>query len=251
MFQFADGNLTLAQMRTTFLARQTTPANDIVHGSSSNDVLAGGLGDDVLTGYGGNDIYNFTRGDGKDVIDGKSAFYDFDVLRLQGYNNAEAVFSRAAFPDQTLVISFTTSSDKITVVNTLGESWSDTLDSIVFDNGALTIAQVKALLSATPAYTTIVGNSSDNTFTSTTADEVMQGNGGSDTYIYSRGGGHDVLNDDSYDTSIDKLVFSNIASTQVRIGRLNNDAVLTISESAPGAGDGGCACSVSSGVFRW
>jgi Ca2+-binding RTX toxin-like protein len=238
-FQFADGNLTLAQVRTSVLARQATSANDIIHGSSSNDVLAGGLGDDALTGYGGNDTYNFTRGDGKDVIDGKSAYYDFDVLRLQGYNSSEAIFSRAAFPDQSLVITFTTSSDRITVLNTLNDSWSDTLDSIVFDNGALTIPQVKALLTTTPLFTTIVGNSSANTFTSTTADEVMQGNGGSDTYIYSRGGGHDILNDESYDTSIDKLVFSNIASTQVRIGRLNNDAVLTIPESAPGAGDGG------------
>ncbi len=42
--------------------------NDLLNGGSGNDILTGGLGNDVLSGGAGNDTYNFTLGDGSDII---------------------------------------------------------------------------------------------------------------------------------------------------------------------------------------
>ena len=48
---------------------------DFLDGSNGADTLVGGKGNDVLTGGGGLDVFEFTRGDGRDVIT------DFDQLR--------------------------------------------------------------------------------------------------------------------------------------------------------------------------
>jgi Ca2+-binding RTX toxin-like protein len=71
-------------------------------------------------------------------------------------------------------------------------------------------------------------------------NDSLDGGGNADTYVYNAGDGNDAITDAaSYDSSVDKLVFSNINSSSASVVRDGNDAALIIAESSPGAGDGG------------
>lgn len=237
-FNIGGTPMSLSDLRQLYLSEQTTAGNDRIYGSDSADTLTGGTGDDVLQGRDGSDIYVFKRGDGKDVIDDNGAG-DTDKLTIQGYNFSDALFYKPAAPDQTLLIKFVNSTDQITIVNTLNGNAADQIETFEFDDGPQSLASVKLQI-LPAAYVTITGTTAANAIVSTTSDELMTGLAGADTYTYARGGGNDVIADgDNSGTGIDRLVLSGISSTEVRIGRQDDDAILYIAESAPGAGDGG------------
>ncbi|MDR6671029.1 calcium-binding protein, partial [Rhizobium sp. 1399] len=61
---------------------------------------------------------------------------------------------------------------------------------------------------------------------------------GDDTYVYARGDGNDTITEDAWNGS-DRLVFTDINPADISMVRNGNDVTLVITESAPGAGDGG------------
>ena len=69
----------------------------------------------------------------------------------------------------------------------------------------------------------------------------LAGSGGDDTYIYSRGDGNDVIDEaGTWLGSSDRLVLRNVAPAAVTVRAVGElVALLTIAESAPGAGDNG------------
>ena len=56
--------------------------NNIITGGSGRQTLDGGAGDDVLKGGSGSDVFNFSKGNGSDLI---LDFGDSDQVRLEGY----------------------------------------------------------------------------------------------------------------------------------------------------------------------
>ena len=55
--------------------------NDIIYGGAGNDSLWGNAGNDTLYGDAGADVFNYTSGEGKDVISG---FDNSDMLKITG-----------------------------------------------------------------------------------------------------------------------------------------------------------------------
>ncbi|MDR3488260.1 MAG: calcium-binding protein, partial [Bradyrhizobium sp.] len=64
-------------------------------------------------------------------------------------------------------------------------------------------------------------------------DDSLSGGGGSDTYLYAAGDGNDTITDAaSYDSTVDKLVLSDINPSSVSMIRNGNDVTLKISSGA-------------------
>ncbi|MCP4308618.1 MAG: hypothetical protein GY788_27840, partial [bacterium] len=69
--------------------------------------------------------------------------------------------------------------------------------------------------------------------------DTINGAGSSDTYLYSRGDGNDTITETHNNGSADRLVFADINPADVSFAHSGDDLVITISETTPGAGDGG------------
>lgn len=85
--------------------------NDLLKGEAGNDTLEGGLGNDTLIGGSGADIFEFERGDGRDII---SDFQNgTDRIDLDDFSRAQlnSVISSAQQQgaDVVLTLSSTTS----------------------------------------------------------------------------------------------------------------------------------------------
>ncbi|WP_244628269.1 tandem-95 repeat protein [Stappia taiwanensis] len=239
-YQFDDGTLNAEQIVALINQDQATDGNDRITGFGEfADTLSGGLGNDYLTGGDGSDTYVFRRGDGQDTID-DNGNRDTDVLRIEGYTAQEMQVSRHAPGSNTLEIRFTGTDDRLLVLDTLNGSTTDQIEKVVFDDGTeLSIAEVKALLPA-ETYTDISGSGDPDVLESTSANETLSGGNGSDTYIYDRGDGTDIISDTGTSGgSADILVLRGIGVDEVSASKWGNHLVLTIAETAPGAGDGG------------
>ncbi|WP_170138706.1 calcium-binding protein [Edaphovirga cremea] len=96
--------------------------DDKLYGEAGNDVLIGGQGNDYLEGGAGSDTYLFNAGDGQDTIyNNDTGLAKTDTLQFgEGFSPEEVILSRYITTgmlsgQDSLVIAFANSSDKITV----------------------------------------------------------------------------------------------------------------------------------------
>jgi Ca2+-binding RTX toxin-like protein len=96
--------------------------DDNLYGEAGNDVLVGGQGNDYLEGGAGSDTYLFNAGDGQDTIyNNDSGLAKSDTLQFgEGLRPDEVILSRYVTTgmlsgQDSLVIAFANSSDKVTV----------------------------------------------------------------------------------------------------------------------------------------
>ncbi|MCT4501806.1 hypothetical protein N0U25_28835, partial [Pseudomonas sivasensis] len=71
---------------------------------------------------------------------------------------------------------------------------------------------------------------------------ILYGSAGDDTYIYSRGDGHDTITGEPWAgnfSTYDTLKLQSVAPAEVGLVRNGNDVTLIIPQSSPGAGDAG------------
>ena len=84
----------------------------------------------------------------------------------------------------------------------------------------------------------MTGFSSDDSFTGGLGNDTLTGGSGNDNYFYTRGDGEDIIIE-NFNQGTDTLTFTGVDSSDVTITRDGNNLTLVISESSPGAGDGG------------
>jgi Ca2+-binding RTX toxin-like protein len=132
--------------------------NDTLTGNGGDDLLVGGTGNDTLTGGTGNDIYQFNRGDGKDIIDnrGQSAADD-RVLLGEGIGYDQLWLEQAA---KDLKISILGSDDTIQVKDWFASS-ANRLDLATADGYSLTDTAVNQLVQAMAGFGAVPYGSSD------------------------------------------------------------------------------------------
>ena len=203
---FDDGTIwTMADVRGLLLSSVSTSGNDTIQGYNiSDDVLTGGLGNDFLYGRDGSDTYIFNRDDGVDVMEDNGR-YDTDKLVINGYTPDEVVVARSG-SSNTAILTFSGTTDQITIVNTLDEGWQDTIEEIVFDDGTIwTMTDVKALaMVGTDGDDTIIGFNTDNVIIGNAGGDQLTGSNGSDTFVFTAGqAGHDTITDFSAGASSD------------------------------------------------
>src|SRR5262249_46259150 len=101
--------------------------------------------------------------------------------------------------------------------------------TVNFSDGiSWTMTQIKQMLldeASAANGGTVYGYASNDVIVAGPGDKNLYGEGGYDTYVYSSGGGNDVI-DDGYGL-VSKLVFSDIASTDVTLAQQSTNLVIT------------------------
>lgn len=203
---------------------------DDLIGSGSADILWGGKDNDLMSGGAGGDIYIFERGDGQDVIDDRGAFSfgpvkaGLDFLRFRGDISANDLKLTRDGNSSDLLITLldkngNPTTDTIKMVGQLGGislglglfsevlGGSDGLDYVsptlierfIFDDGtSLEFTEIveRVLRNAkTDGDDIIYGLLNANTLDGGKGKDALTGLQGSDTYIFGRGYGEDVIYD--------------------------------------------------------
>ncbi|MEM7701534.1 MAG: calcium-binding protein [Pseudomonadota bacterium] len=245
--EFDDGTVwTQATLRTLHFDSAGTDGDDTIFGFSTSDTLEGGLGNDSLSGGDGSDTYVYNRGDGEDSISEGINGSVSDNLLLADILPGEVTFERSG-TNVTIVIAESApgagDGGRVTLLDNLDERYGNGVDKVTFGDGTVfTQGDIRRELTAsasTDGDDTITGTGASETLFGGLGDDYIYGAGGNDTYLYKRGDGNDTIEERNNVSAGDQLVFEDIDPASVSLTRSGNDAVLTIAESAPGAGDGG------------
>ena len=210
--------------------------NDVYVGSGATDVLWGGKGNDVLHGGAGGDIYVFEAGDGQDVI-GENGNFSFGPIKAGIDSCASAAASPSAnvrlvrdgasrycrfIRSTTRAISPATvsmwkassvargsiSKPSALSIPALGSPTSRRARSSASSStrGARGISKTSSRRCWRTRVRTgddaIYGLLNDNTLDGGAGDDFLSGIEGGDTYVFGRGYGHDVIEDNDFSNKL-------------------------------------------------
>jgi Ca2+-binding RTX toxin-like protein len=221
---FADGrviNLALGNVTTG------TSGNDVLFSwqgtsqSASSVTFRPGAGDDYIFSNHNNHRLELSGGFGNDVFvpEGQFALINFTNIAL----NDQTQFARV---NNDLVISFTNSSDRLTVRNLFEPFAELNIRPITFSNGSLTYQQiVNRISTATAGNDTVFGIP---TLDGGAGNDVLIGSRVADHYVFGRGHGHDIIKEqDSFygneEGVIDRLTMSGLNRADVSFSRDTTD----------------------------
>ncbi|HEY0186727.1 MAG TPA: hypothetical protein VGC67_04500 [Cellulomonas sp.] len=248
------------------LATVGTERAEEIHGfdRAVPDEFRGGAGADVLYGHGGVNTYYWERGDGDDlIIDGEGVGYvcypaeqGFGTLVLSGVQSSQVTVVRAV-PTDAERTSWLETADLVIAESYPGagdgavirldgtfaddDLPSDGIDAVVLDDVTwsrddLRSQYLAAAGSGSDTITGFVGRA--DVFRGGPGDDLLVGLSGPNTFVWSHGDGNDTVQDlEGHGTGT--LVLDGVREAQVHIDRHEYDVLLTVAESAPGAGDGG------------
>jgi Ca2+-binding RTX toxin-like protein len=232
---FADGtSMTLDHSPDTTWITGTAGA-DILDGTWGKDYFIGGLGDDVFNGSAGGDVYIYASGDGNDIINDGVGFADnVDVLRFTDLSEDDLTFVKDG-GDFKITVAGT--GQVITVQDQFHVDdpyWG--VDRIEFADGkSWGLDQILEAVSirGTAGNDNIVCTSSFDTIVGGAGDDQLQGNDGSDTFVFRTNFGHDTITDfvagegtdDVIDVSTD--IFADFSAVMAAATQVGADALIT------------------------
>ncbi|MGV1908198.1 calcium-binding protein [Agrobacterium cavarae] len=237
--------------------------NDIINAGGRNDTITGGPGQDIIDGGADDDTYIYSRGDGDDTLSDSGWGGYNDRLVLTDITSSGVTLMRSGNDLEVQInesVLGARDHGSVLLKNALGSYTG--VDKIVFADGSvLNRDQIRLLLlkeSSTDGSDVILGFDSDDSINGRAGDDQINGGGGNDlitgglgndtlsggdradTYVYARGDGNDIVVEGrSYDDRIDKLVFTDINPSDVKLRRNGTDLTLDIAESGLGANDAG------------
>lgn len=237
VLRFEDGTEVDLTLPGAIEVGEATDGDDTLFGSLGDDDLAGGVGDDFLSGGAGSDTYRFGVGDGADTIVDNGRPEDTDTIVI-GANFSDV---QADFNDGDYILTLPDGS-QLTVESGVN------IEVYQFTDQAVSGQDLEVALEL--ASRTFTGDAGDNTLEGTFEDEFFEGgrgndflvgDGGADTYIYNRGDGADIIEDDG-DTVIrngvqedfDAILIQGYTPAEVTLSRIiddNDDLVLTFAEN--------------------
>ncbi|MBL0375288.1 hypothetical protein JJB09_25055 [Rhizobium sp. KVB221] len=245
---FANGTIwTPTLLFQMLLDNAGTPQDDVIIGDNANNLISGRGGNDNLVGGAGSDTYIYNRGDGHDTIDETGGLWgSSDKLLLADINSNEASLTRNG---NDVILVFTESSPgagdagSILIKNAIA-NWQDIgVEQIVFADGVTWVpAQLGEMLASLPSDGDdhLEGFGYSETMIGGKGNDELAGGRGNDVYIYARGDGHDVVNETGVSWgAADKLIFSDINSTDVSYIRNGADVTIVVNGSDLFAMDGG------------
>ena len=270
LFTFTDGILSQSQINA--ITSKGTDSADIVYGWTGadtltgvkgndklfglwgNDLLDGGAGDDTLSGGSGDDNYLFEPGSGHDTLSEQDVWSGqggLDTINFNGFNLTDAIFQKVNTVD--LKISFKSSSDTLYINNEFNTDTRYNIEAFSFSDGVLTQAQIIAQLNIGGADNdilygwlgndNIVGNAGNDTLFGSQGIDTLSGGKGndvlyggtdSDTYVFQRGGGRDLVTDNG-DNSTDVLEIHGYSLADANFQRIEigyDDLVIRFAGSA-------------------
>jgi Ca2+-binding RTX toxin-like protein len=212
---------------------------DYLDGGAGNNRYEGGTGDDIITSTdAGSDTYVYHRGDGFDTIDDRSGNTGaVDILQFEDMDPSQVELSRSGLD---LLIKTKSNGQIIRVANQFNDTATNStdvgIDLIRFSNGAewaRSKIQEQAWYRGTSPRDVLEGTTRSETFEGGPGDDnIVTGynfGSGSDTIIYSRGDGNDVINDKTYrgsDSGIDTLILKDMTAADVEFSRVDGNLMI-------------------------
>ena len=218
------------------MARTATSGDDLIYGTDDagetisglggddhiitrdgNDDLAGNAGNDLLEGGLGNDTYRFGLGDGQDrVLDAGGV----DVLLLGAGILPTGVIVQQSSDGSALILKIAGTSDRLRIENALT---TGVIETIRFDNGTeWTNADLLARL-PTSLDDIMFGDDAANTLVGGLGNDRISGRDGDDTYLFARGDGRDVIDDQAQSIG-DRLEISGYTAAEISFVRLGSNS---------------------------
>ncbi len=227
--------------------------DDTITGGAGDDLIVGGPGADDLDGDAGNDRFEWSLGDGADIIrDTAASLTDVDTLALLDVGSAGVTLDKSG-NNLLVVIGGTT----LTVIDRFDQTQIGRgVEVIEYADGVITrilnhpVAVLhttgtggantftgwafRDLIEGLGGNDTLIGNGGDDTLVGGAGQDSLVGGAGSDTYRWSRGDGNDMINDAATSqTDIDVLHLTDVAAADVQLTRTSglNDLVVTVTTS--------------------
>ncbi|WP_417544871.1 calcium-binding protein [Marinobacter sp.] len=235
--------------------------DDRLEGGNGDDVLKGELGADTLIGGRGNDLYQFSTGDGQDVIDNTGGGDDTLHFEDISFNQVASGLMKSG---NNLVLGIGGGSDSVTIRDFFSGG-DQSIDQITFGSGGqLTSGQIFGafgvinpdpqgspvyqglpdersfgnLVTGTSVAETILassdadfidGGAGDDTITGGLGNDYLLGGEGDDTYRFASGDGQDTINNLSNGAGDDQLRFEpGIDESQLWFSRDGDDLVTSV-----------------------
>lgn len=215
---------------------------DTITGGNGDDFIYGGAGADVLRGEGNSDTYVWATGDGNDTIDdNSSAFSTIDSLVLTNVLPGQVILTHASGSNNLVI---TIGSEVLTIANRFsnvanpyGIERIEFADGSVWDLNQILAATKMIGTNANESLTsngyadnmfglagndTLTGGDGDDALTGGAGNDSLVGGNGSDSHFWTKGEGNDTINDTGTSFGdVDRLVLTNVASTDVAAGTVS------------------------------
>ncbi|MGB9367336.1 MAG: calcium-binding protein, partial [Xanthobacteraceae bacterium] len=262
-FLSTDDMLTYEDVIQRILTEAKTSGDDQIYGYFREDVLDGGAGNDYLAGGGEGDTYVFGHGYGHDTV------FDEDTGLAEGANIDKVQFNVDVAPSDIqisrplgtddLVFTIAATGDTLTIQQELGKPAAfvnfDLVEEFHFADGTTwTLDDIRPRLlseAKTSGDDTLVGFYTADRLDGGAGNDLLQGAGGGDTYVWGRGYGHDTI--DAYIVYItrdqaDTLEFTpDVLPGDLHLARSGDDLIITID----GTGDQLVVQTQFSGLQFW
>lgn len=208
----------------------------VIMGGYGDDRIVSGPGDDFLDGGSGDDTYEWSRGGGNDVIeDTGSSLSHGDKIILKGVTASQISVERVGeFATLRIAPSIPGGNDGGSVKLHLTSFFASYM-SIQLDGTTWTWADLAAATSASEFIRADYGSS---LLIGGTGDDYLRGGNGNDRYVWRRGDGNDVINENGL-TTTDTLVLQGVTQAQLTALKYEDGVKLIIAPSNPLAADGG------------
>ncbi len=169
--------------------------DNYIVGNEQNNILSGNAGNDILYGGGGQDTLKGGIGDDTYIIDSEET----SIIE----NSNEGID---------------------TIISNINYTLGANIENLVLAGSENLTGTGNSLNN------TITGNDYNNTFIGGTGNDTLQGGTGADTYIFNRGDGQDIIDENSPNSNaIDKIKFgANITQNDIEIVRQGYDLILSI-----------------------
>lgn len=233
---FDDGTVwSPAEVRDRIVDSLATDGNDWVDALGDARTLAGGQGDDVLSGGSGANTYAYSRGDGFDFVreDGRNTA-DTDTIAFSDIASTEVHLSRrdsnfwnSVDDDRSdLVIDIIGGVGGRIVVKDQFAPIQEAIgiEQITFSDGVTwTEAQIREKLlddAQTDQDDVVYGFRSADTLEGGAGADLLAGDEGRDTYVWSAGDGHDRIADigpSSGQSEVDTLILHGVSAEDVEV----------------------------------
>jgi len=242
--------------------------DDTLLGGSGSDFMDGGYGSDLMAGGAGNDVYVFRFNDGHDLItDDDATSGNIDTVLFTGGIGVNDVLVLQSGNDLVFKINLNGSDDRLTVSRWFagdthkveqvrfldGTTWN--VDYLIaqtatilssgddFYNGTVGSEYIEALAGDDYIYAWngndvirggdgndfMAGGADDDVLQGDLGDDYLMGGTGNDVYLFSRGGGHDLVSQDEFMNSAGP---TDIDVVRFDMGINPGDVVVTLGEGS-------------------
>ncbi|MEL6207060.1 MAG: calcium-binding protein, partial [Pseudomonadota bacterium] len=237
LIEFSDGTIwDRAEIERRAVDGQNTSGDDTIVGTRNAETFERSVGNDTLDGRRGADRYLFGAGDGQDTIQ-DTGIGGRDRIVLVDATSPFVLVNASSSDPTDLVLRVAGRSDTITVEGQFTSDISRVVEVLEFADGttwnANRLRETAFENQSTDGDDTLLGTAQRDSLSGGLGNDTISGLAGGDTYLFGRGDGMDVIDDNGSggEDTIAIAGFTPAETTVVRASGANDDVVFSFANS--------------------